>query len=112
MTRTGGWGRRKRQAGGDKQGDKHLDGIGRWWQPSRRKPPGRHGLAASAHGERRRSGLPGPPGDINTARHATDTWPGVPPGNAAGSRTPPATGEAEPPGRRRQATAGDGDTSG
>lgn len=65
------------------------DGIGRWGRPSRRKPPGRYANAAAAHGERHRSGLPGPPGDISTARHATDTWPGRPPGTAAGDGPPP-----------------------
>lgn len=54
------------------------EGVRGWGRTSRRKPPGRFALAGSAHGLKRHSGQPGPPGDVNTARHATDTWPGVP----------------------------------
>ena len=55
--------------------DKHVDGVGRFGRPSRHRPPGHSATAEAAHGERRRAYLPGPPGEVNTARPDTDTWP-------------------------------------
>lgn len=88
------------------------DGIGRWWQPSRHKPPGHVANAAAAHGERHHSGLPGPPGDINTARHATDTWPGRPPGNLTAGAPPPGTRGPGARGTEREVAAGGSGASG
>ena len=53
---------------------KHTDGIGGWGRPSRHRPPGRTATADTAQGTRRRANLPGPPGDVHTARPMTDTW--------------------------------------
>jgi hypothetical protein len=58
--------------------DKRTDGIGRWGRPSRHRPPGRTATADTAQGHRQRAHLPGPPGDVHTARNATDTWPAQP----------------------------------
>lgn len=56
-----------------------TNGIGRWLRPSRHRPDVTTATAESAQGARTRARLPGPPGDIHTARIATDTWPGRPP---------------------------------
>lgn len=54
--------------------EKHADGMRGWGRASRHRPPGRTATADSAPGERQRAYLPGPPGDVHTARNATDTW--------------------------------------
>lgn len=59
--------------------------MGPAFRPSRHAPPTGGTDAATLRGNRRRAHLPGPPGDIRTARTATDTWPGRRPGPAAGA---------------------------
>lgn len=54
--------------------EKHTGGIRRWWRGSRRRPPAATATADTAQGARTRAHLPGPPAEIHTARHATDTW--------------------------------------
>ena len=50
------------------------DGIGGFLRPSRHRPPGHSATADTAQGKRTRRDLPGPPGEVHTARIATDTW--------------------------------------
>jgi hypothetical protein len=74
--------------------EKPTDGIRRWGRPSRHRPPGRTATADTAQGERQRAHLPGPPGDIHTARSATDTWHADP----AATFPPPDTSQRSSPG--------------
>jgi hypothetical protein len=83
------------------------EGIGRWGRPSRHRPPGHTATAEAAQGERSRSNAPGPPGDLHTARIATDTWPGTAPNEP---RTAVPAGPGAP--GERQAPAGGSDSSG
>ena len=64
---------------------KRDEGIGPAFRPSRRAPAAGGRDAASPRGDRRRAYLPGPPGDIHTARTATDTWPGTRPTGGSGA---------------------------
>lgn len=53
---------------------KNLDGVRGWGRASRHAPPGDSATAEARQGSRARAHLPGPPGDVHTARTATDTW--------------------------------------
>ena len=69
-----------------KDGEKNLDGVGRWGRPSRHRPPGDSATAEALQEGIERSQLPGPPGDINTARHATsERWQEPAPAGADGA---------------------------
>lgn len=100
-------------AGGRDAFAKRHDGVGGFFRSSRHAPPAGGADAASLRGSRRRAHLPGPPGDIHTARPATDTWPGARPGPEAGSDSSPrptySSGQQE---GSRQTPMGGSDSSG
>lgn len=86
----------------------HPDGVGGFGRPSPHRPSARGVDAASLRGSRRRAHLSGPPGDIHTARTATDTWPGRRPAPIEDRPSrPPTYGSGE-----REAPAGGGESSG
>lgn len=89
-------------------GPGRLDGVGAFARPSRHRPSARGVDATSLRGSRRRAHLPGPPGDIHTARTATDTWPGRRPALIEDRPSrPPTYGNGE-----RVIPAGGGESSG
>lgn len=67
-------------------------GIWSWLRPTRHRPADKTATADTAQGERTRAHLPGPPGDVHTARIATDTW------GADPSRVYPRHPDADPTG--------------
>lgn len=78
-----------------KDGEKNLDGVGRWGRPSRHRPPGDSPTAEALQEAVDRSDLTGPPGDINTARHATsERWQAPAPPGADGDDVVGAESEA------------------
>lgn len=58
---------------------KQKDAIGGFLSPARHRPDGDTTTASEAHGERTRSDLPGPPGDVNTRAQVSheDAKPGT-----------------------------------
>jgi hypothetical protein len=90
---------------------RNLDGVGPPYQKSRHRPPGSTATAESARGSVVRADLPGPPGDIHTARNATDTWPGTRPSPPSSARLPGPKDEAAPE-SDEGVPAGGGDASG
>ena len=83
---------------------KRRDGMGPAFRPSRPAPPSGGTDAASLRARRRRAHLPGPPGDIHTARTATDTWPA--PKSRSGPTRPPTWRTVQEQGSRDQPMGG------
>lgn len=69
--------------------DKEKDAIGGFLSPARHRPEGDTTTADEAHGERERSDLPGPPGDVDTRAQVAheDARPGSQAASSDGSDT-------------------------